>query len=335
MPGAVLSIVPGPPQQMSGAALQHGSTLFNGDPVNAVWVSSKQAVGPNIGGWKLTPQMSVDWTGAQLWACVDSGVTQPVLIQLSDDVQNINDPVGIAEAIALLGLPLTYLNEQLLAAAIAPSAVVTIPVTQYASIQVEAQIPNAGDLCGFTVTFYGDAALTRIVAQDFFTLGVETTGLTECIWEMPVRGPFVKFTAFSINTDNIDIFVNGTNRTVPGIRSIYRDLLPRGFEYTGAAVIGNFIKLPASDLLANYTTLNGAVDLSLTVAAGNPTGQLVMGWAAVNMTLEYIVLDPVPVGSTIHRINHPIVPTAWYWVPSASAAAVDVQLRLVPAGTQS
>ena len=102
MSGTVIPVEPGnAPTQLSGASLAAGTTLYNMDSNNAVWLSSSRAVSPNNGIF-LAPLATCQWSkDAQAWACVDTGVNASVNVNVSGDVSQIDNPVALATAVAV------------------------------------------------------------------------------------------------------------------------------------------------------------------------------------------------------------------------------------------
>ena len=101
MPGSTVKVVPGPSAQIFGP-LTTGATIKNNDTVNSIWVSSSRAVLPE-NGIEITPLGTIQWSAndKQVFACVDTGVTVPVLVTISDDANQTTDPVAVATATAI------------------------------------------------------------------------------------------------------------------------------------------------------------------------------------------------------------------------------------------
>lgn len=79
-----------------------GATISNLDTANGVWVSPSSSVQPGNGVF-LGVGGSMTWghPSEVPYACVDTGVTTPVLLTISTAAQNVQNPAVIAEAVAL------------------------------------------------------------------------------------------------------------------------------------------------------------------------------------------------------------------------------------------
>lgn len=266
--------MPGAPQQMSGASLAKGTTILNSDPLNAVWISSKQFVGPNLGGWKLTPQMSVDWTGAQLWACVDTGVTKNVILDTSDDVVNVSNPVGVAEALLLTGIPNVYQATQLGNTVIGVGvSQVDLPISQYASILMFLFASPSGTAAGVIARITQALSPALLFAIDSFYATAELTNNNGFIaLSIPVVGNYLTIDN-AHPTQACQVVTYGTNR--PTASAISKSWL--GFAQiiggrvysivNGAAVSGSvyggaIVDYPAGAPIPNQLALNGLYNVS-------------------------------------------------------------------------
>lgn len=327
MSSGPLSVKPGSPQQLSGAPLAKGSTVFNADISNGVWIGSDQTVAPNISGWLLAPQMSLDWTGKQLWACVDTGVAVPVTIEVSDDVQNVNNPVGVAEAIAFMGVPATFLGVRIdTGGALAPGGSEIIPTNQYASIVVFADNAAAGNKLSFTIFWYSDKAGTLQVAGDNFTLGDNTVAQEVVSWEMPVRGASMKIILNATSTGNMGLNIFGSNRSAIALRQILTTVLPRNFALNQNVVNGTAYQLLPQDGLGVYTCLNGECNFAVTQAPAT-NGELAMLFTQFNCTEGTYIAGT---GTQFQGlVKHPCIPVNWKWIALATQAAQIVAMTIV------
>jgi hypothetical protein len=94
-------VAPGPTPTLLGAQVPQGTTLLNLDTVRGVWLSSSSAVSPSNGIY-IGPFGTVQWgTVGPVYACVDAGVTSPVSVAIAPDANNVSNPTGVAEAVAL------------------------------------------------------------------------------------------------------------------------------------------------------------------------------------------------------------------------------------------
>lgn len=113
MSGTNISVAAGRvPTQLSGAPFKHGATVYNNDSTLAVWISDTPST--SIGnGYQIGPLGSILWQSERPpWAIVGNDLngvlgTTPVLLTVSDNIQEPVNPVSNAVAINLSGIPVT------------------------------------------------------------------------------------------------------------------------------------------------------------------------------------------------------------------------------------
>lgn len=199
MSGSTVTVNPGVAQQLTGAPISAGSTIYNQDSNNGVWLSSVQSVSPNNGMF-LGALGTLEWTKGQVWACVDTGVTQPVQLTISDDVSNITNPVELGAAIAakllVTGVPNVLTEDTIY---FGPQGNMTLDVSGYASLVIA---PTGN---GLNYEFQAPGA---VIGPNNF-IGLPTI--------VPVIGPSLAITAGS-GIGNL--LVIGSNRLPPLGREI-------------------------------------------------------------------------------------------------------------------
>lgn len=321
-------------QQLSGAPVSKGASVWNEDLTNTVWISSRREVQPGY-GQRLPPQATVDWTGDQLFACLDTGGIAPVTINVSNDVQNLSNPVGIAEAIAIAGIPSTFLTKIVLSAnVVVNSDSGALDVSQYASLLMRVINQANGQKITLTIVWYSDAACTLATGiADNFSFGNHPSALMADAWEIPVRGLGLRILNRSQSQGTASVFLQGTNRLVPSIKQILTTVDPRvlGFSNTNC-VAGTPIPLVNLDGLGDYTTLNGNVVAGLAVTGGE-TGQLVFFYTEYNCTEGGLGVGAVAAATGAQAtFNHPNIPIRWQWIPANTIAGVTLSMILMPAG---
>lgn len=125
---------------LSGGPLPAGTTIYNTDTVNSVWLSSARNVTPN-NGMELGPLGSAEWSNdqTQAFACVDTGVSADMLLIVSQDLSNVQNPVAIGAAIAakllVTGIPNVLLEDSIVTSPVAVGTY-NYDVSGYASITV-------------------------------------------------------------------------------------------------------------------------------------------------------------------------------------------------------
>lgn len=330
MSGELLTVYRGPGQQFTGANLERGATVWNRDTQNGVWISSDRNV--KVGyGLLLPPQSSCNWTGKQLFACVDFGVMLPVILQITNDANNLQDPVGIAEAIALVGVPNVFLCDVLGSLTLPANTSQYFDVHQYASLLLHAQNNVAGQAVSMTILWYADVAATFFLTADNLAYGEQPGNIQVDAWEIPIRGAACRIVNNVESLGATDIVLAGTNRPVNGIKQILTTQEPRSFS-TGsiAMTAGVTVEMPATDGLGNYSTLNGPIVL---FANGAATGSLTGFYTTRAATASQMIYSVGPALPAVPiTINHPNIPIRWRFTPSANFGAAIVNLNIVPAG---
>jgi hypothetical protein len=172
MSGSYL-VTTGPAKQLTGAALDNGSIIVNRDPTNSVWVDDKPSVVPGAG--TLVPALGmVQWRSQRgIWAVLDAGVTQPVLLMISDEITDYADPeaVAIATATQLLatGVPNVLIEDTLIPGTIlSANQAITVDISKYSSFTVQALgTQPAGSLCDLIVSQSADSGNLLVLDSEF------------------------------------------------------------------------------------------------------------------------------------------------------------------------
>lgn len=210
MAGNVFSVKPGSAQQISGAPLGQNTLIVNLDTANGVWLKSTVDLAPQLGVF-LGPAASCTWIGQQLYACVDTGVATTVVLNISNDVSQLDNPVAVAEALAIIGLPNVFLENQIFQGIIAAGAAMTaVNTAQYASLIITPNTVAPTHEVQLLYQFFDVNGLTT----DFGTIKW-FAGITADALIIPVKG--VKFSLFNLDAVNAapQITIDGTNRLSP------------------------------------------------------------------------------------------------------------------------
>lgn len=209
MPVSINQVNPGPAQQFTGAPLKRTATIVNLDLNNTMWVGSAANTGPNV-GQPIAAQGSIEWTGQQVYASVDSGVTAPIKFTISEDIQNYQNPVGVAQAIAQQGVPLVFTEEGVPGASpvtvTAGNVSAAIDVHKYATLYISAVNLDAASPCIIELQF---------LAPDNTVSGtVNLSGRFSSFNIQPVAVPVQGTQLFIINNSahNVQLDIQGTNR---------------------------------------------------------------------------------------------------------------------------
>lgn len=339
MTGQIYTVQPGSAQQITGAPLPRGSIVRNLASIDAdtIWVSSQRNVTPN-NGLKLRPQASCNWTGKQLFACLDTGVSTAVDLQVSDDAETINDPLSVSEAIIINGVPNTFLGDLLIdQEELLPDAFADlIDVSKYASLQLYVSIEDifAEEDIWFNAWFQPNAS-SSVLTNQVLSLGPRhgnnATGMSPIqtvMWEIPVRGNSFQFGNGYSSEGPLLYTLIGTNRLVSGIRSCTDSVNPRLLQIGPIDVVsGTTYIFKNADAGSGVTTLAGPCTY-LTNKSGVVAGTLACQWigegggdAGANLMSDESGIA-----------NHPVNPLRWVWTAAADASDFTIQLALIPYG---
>lgn len=307
MTGVRFTVKSGSGQQFTGAPLAQGATVWNVDLVNSVWVSSDRNVFPG-NGLLLPAQASCDWTGDQLFACLDTGNSTPVIVQVSDDVQNVTNPVGIAEAIALIGLPSVFQDTLLVnnVVVVNPGTSALFNSTQFGSLIVfvgtsTGQLGFSGYL-QFFATGLG-------IKETYFEAVAVVGSFTNIGFSVPVVGD--QFWIVNTGPNPITVNVVGTNRVLPALSGSQSSLAVQqsAIPFTGGTPIYLGIQYSAGDITewSFNVSATGRLTYSFYDWQGNLGSQVVAELIAGNLIQQGTVYLPLGV-------------TQWFFTPAATAA---------------
>lgn len=236
MSSDIYQINPGTYQKLTGAALPDGSLVKNMDLVNAVWVSSTAPVTPGVNATRLGPLASYNWVSKQnqnkqLYACVDTGVTIPVQLMVTDDANTLSDPVATAQAINLAGIPNVLVGDFL---GNLPMQGGFISVSGYASVNIGIVVggfPGVAEPVSVTIQFFGGAQIGQPLPQggamlyqktyscntNKIPLAPATIQVPNLMLAIPVRGEFMLVTSSKVGgglAAQSYMVVYGTNRAL-------------------------------------------------------------------------------------------------------------------------
>lgn len=233
-----ITLTPGQVSTVS-TGIAPGTTIYNGDPAAAVWLSANGAPGPGS-GMRVGPKGSLSWTsGGPVFGAVDTGVTNPVTLTLSPNVGSLVNPVDVGAAVAaqLLaqGVPSVFLGEVIATGTALPLVtagnygLVGLDVSRYASIVVTVR-PLLTAQISATCTDDGGGNLGSFD----FPLTYAGSPVT---FTIPVTGPKLDLNVAS-TAGTYSYIVYGSNRPTQGPRILngYSQAIQQNF--TQAFVAG-------------------------------------------------------------------------------------------------
>lgn len=347
MSGNTYTVQPGAPQQFTGASIPANSVIINTSSKGSIWISSNQSVAPGI-GIELNPAASVTWIGKQLWAVLDPnavdivGNPTPVNFTLTDDISNINDPVAVAEALIIAGVPITYrevllFNDMIGDDPTFPVSTPLLDVSTYSTIIVAAQNQVAGEPIVIRLD-WGDATGISLF-YDQFSLGANDPDASMFdAWIMPCQGATLQidwnvYVSGANGPVALEIF--GSNRPASNeTLQVNNTQLPRTALLDTVVANTGVYRLPFTDSLPNYTTLNGLCEVSLIIGDSTFTGVLFFQYTANDGTAQNVeVIHPDGITSFYSAMfNHPNVPITWWIESTIDLTALTFFLSVVPAG---
>lgn len=308
-----------------------GTQILNLSTSASIWISDNQSITPGQ-GYELGPQGSCVWQYDKqaCYACVDTGVLAPVNVTFGNSVSDIQNPVFVAEALAILGIPNVLLTDVLIpfGTSIAAGGVLSVPgISKYASLLVYAFANNTNT----TMIVQGAQLVTP------GNIGVDTFYLTQLAPDgvhapagafnptatalIPVSGQTLQLNNLDLG-NAINIIVIGSNRPVTGPRRVLSGnaMTPRSLIN---ATNTNAVFLTAFDggisQLPDWTSYNGPISVCL-----NPgvQGILYLAYRSIlngfNIPLFTVTAALVNV-QTILTIQHPFVNCNWLWITAGGA----------------
>lgn len=345
MSGSIVSVPPGPPTQIAGSS-PTDSILYNQDTVNAIWVSSSPGVTPGS-GLRIGPLGNVTWNKSNnvAWACVDTGVTTPVNVNVSNDGSNPTNPVDVAASVAaqLLanGVPSVFLNTSLLntgnsnEVVIPANGSVSVNTYQYSSLilTVNNILQNICLYAQFSQYKIGALSQVTNPYAEYFTAPQTASN---AVWNFPVRGSSITLQNLTANAVHISLW--GSNAPCEELAMIGRQSSPRFLNLASQALVagtryqllnGDGV-LPASD---NCTYFNDQVELAFAPSAAL-TAYIVMELVLPSGNISAVNPYGPPIAMSTSapiRLAHPKVPVRWYITPNANITS-GLTLQITPVG---
>lgn len=205
-----VSVPTGTSATLISSGFPSGNVIYNTDSKNTVWVSSNPSVAAGQ-GTPVAPLGSVTWSASTaVYAVVDKGVTSPVVLTLSTDATNVDNPVAVGTAVAaeLLsqGVPSVLVGANI-------SGIVNAQpfgVSGYASVAGTIDVPAAG----YILIQYMDPTLSVVLFQKYYTFA---GSYTQWPFSLPVYGPemIISYVGAGGGGGPLSVSLYGTNRILP------------------------------------------------------------------------------------------------------------------------
>lgn len=227
MAGWTVTVPIGPSSTQLGGPLISGAVIYNNDPTNTVWVGSqnvKPGAGTPIKPLSYIPVLTPSGTAGvttpkQFWAVVDSGVSTPIILTVTEDASAYNDTIAEGAAIALAiaeeGIPSVFLRTLIYSAtSITPATGTGLhPITTYATVEVHLT-PSTVANCSCVVQQFDENSI--VIAQDDVSL-YDTMDTSPIVLRIPVVGVFVGVVNGGAGAVTVSMY--GTNRSVERTRN--------------------------------------------------------------------------------------------------------------------
>lgn len=328
---------PGPAIQLSGSPIPDGSMIINNDPLNTIWVSSVPTVSPQ-NGMPITGGSATNWNplkkGGTLWACVDTGVTTPILITVTDDANTYLN--AVANGIAIQNQGVIQSGSKLIwSDTNAPTNVfVAVDVSAYQSVEVQVQATNLSTFNTVVDVFFDTPQLGKapnsFVVNDTFLMTAEGQGASGNVFpgpsklEFPCTGTqllYRKKAVGSASTTRVDVW--GSGRSGSGkIRVPIVPTYPQQFGSPGAInwTAGSAQKLLNQGGLGQNSLMFDERPCSVSAFSTAVLGQIAYGYIDGNAQVQIVPLFSITAVNTwtLATFNPPKTPIQWWFSPTTA-----------------
>lgn len=329
----VVSVLPGPPV-LIGSPLQAGTLIVNTDDTNGVWISDQPGVQPGY-GFLLDVAGSLTWQESRpCYAVVDTGVTKAVSLAVGGAATNLQNPVAVATALAIAGIPNTLLFDTLFSGNVGGGGVVPISdVSKYATVIILSDT-TAGGGVGPSFTYQWQDSNGNALFSDAMSSLKDTPPAYATI-ELSVIAPRLKITNNNGITQSFVVY--GTNRATDGVQvptfNRVSAFSTGSIAWTaGETVALNSVGGGPSEGQSRYDGLcSMTVTLTGTAVANVLGGELSM--IDADSSNAIVIMD----GSEFHAVAgharcykqfiHPRTPMSWLWI-SQTAFTYNISIAI-------
>lgn len=331
-PDSVYQVLPGR-APLTLPNVEPETLFFNADTVNAIWVSESPSVAPNA-GMPIYPQGSITWQkySSRVYAVVDTGVLTPITLYVSGSVTNPFNPVGVALAVAALGVPSVLQSTKLFSAFVSSSGN-ALAVGKYGTLFV--QMGNLNNTSPLVILYqFTDSATGALVDEGILTAD-NVTGTLQPSWILPVVSD--TFTITNKTTGAPIARVIGTNQVIGSKKMLGAHYPTRQFQGTVPAnsVSGTRVQLTHLEpdvtglLIPDCSNYNGQTTYII-VASGSITGQYQYGYLDALGNRQFIGILGSPGTAPVNtQLGHPFGFITWWFITTATSPAVAVATKLV------
>lgn len=215
-------VLPGQVTTLS-VAMAAGTTIYNGDANNAVWISGNPTPGPGS-GMRIGPKGSLSWTdgGSAVYAAADAGVSTVTTLTLSGAVAQLVNPVDVGAAVAaqLLtqGVPSVLVGKTILDRVAFTVVSTTIPytlpvdVSKYASLTLYITVGKPQRVSLDWLGLQGPTGAPLGVDRTYIHAGNTAFPL---VLNVPIKGPQLNLFFTDPSDTNLQITAYASNRAIP------------------------------------------------------------------------------------------------------------------------
>jgi hypothetical protein len=306
--------------------LDSGTLINNTDANNAVWLSSSQTVRPG-NGIRLGAFGTVQWLGGPCYAIIDTGVATAVTLGISNEMQDLVNPVDVASATAakllLQGVPSVALTSTLYNQSALGNGADTgiIDVSKYASL-----ILITGGTQTYNIVMSFIMPDGTILIDNFSNIDNRGPGFTHAI-QIPLGGA----TSFRAQIasgagSTILLTIEGTNRFIEKAQFIQRRYFTRLFNVPSANYgAGSIQVMITGDLHEPYWGWYGQWYYRV-VNSGAGTGG--------TFGYQYIDIDGTTVRTVYIQVTAAAAAQA-YGIAATPLSVVQMHFQTITAGIQT
>lgn len=255
-----------------GVFLEAGTTIYNSDATNAIWVSSSPNVAAGV-GMRIGPKGSLVWNDrSPCYGVVDTGTA--VVVNIGSGVSQLTNPIDVATATAAqllaTGIPSVFVGDLLFNQVMTSNVgnfVLPDFVDKYASLTI--QLISRNRRQRWKVEYYDEPSGVTTYSKDFVQAFTDNGAEAYIQLDSVVRGDRLRIRwSDTTETSGIIILVYGSNRQVregiTKINTLYGASLPSQ----------SFSQFTAVTLPDTFYTNGGVANVYIATNSTTATGYL-------------------------------------------------------------